>query len=521
MPLASIPSPSQGVWHLFGVVPIRAYALCIVLGVVVAVAIGERRWRARGGVPGTIVDLAVWAVPFGLVGGRLYHVITDWQLYFGPDAPNEPIEALFIWNGGLGIWGAVALGGVGVWLGCRGRGISLTAVADTVAPGIAVAQAIGRWGNYFNQELFGSPTDLPWGLEIDPDRPGTVPGEDTYHPAFLYESIWDLGLALVLIWIGRKLVLRHGRLFALYVAGYTVGRFWIEGLRVDTAHHILGLRLNQWTSIILFIGAMAYFWYTRNKTTEERVVSATDPDGLVDGATVPGDEESADPSSEKKDGEAAAPATALAASGVGDGAGDPVDPAHPSDQADQTENDGETGRDAEPRPTSATLAAEGSGTAGDPADPARPTAVGSVDPAHPSDQAEPVEGDPAGGEPARTVPVAAAPAEITSESTARDGVPSGEAVPDGTATDGTVRDGEVVSGGATVPDSSAVPDSDKAAVPDSDKAAVPDSDKAAVPDSDSAAVPGGAASGAERGDLREEVAPKAPKGVPEGEKERR
>ncbi|MEU8385879.1 prolipoprotein diacylglyceryl transferase, partial [Streptosporangium sp. NPDC048865] len=266
MPLASIPSPSQGVWHLFGVVPIRAYALCIVLGVVVAVAIGERRWRARGGVPGTIVDLAVWAVPFGLVGGRLYHVITDWQLYFGPDAPNEPIEALFIWNGGLGIWGAVALGGVGVWLGCRGRGISLTAVADTVAPGIAVAQAIGRWGNYFNQELFGSPTDLPWGLEIDPDRPGTVPGEDTYHPAFLYESIWDLGLALVLIWLGRKYVLRHGRLFALYVAGYTVGRFWIEGLRVDTAHHILGLRLNQWTSIILFLGAMAYFWFTRNRT---------------------------------------------------------------------------------------------------------------------------------------------------------------------------------------------------------------------------------------------------------------
>ncbi|MGS2640356.1 prolipoprotein diacylglyceryl transferase [Streptosporangium sp. G12] len=436
MPLASIPSPSQGVWHLFGVVPIRAYALCIVLGVVVAVVIGERRWRARGGVPGTIVDLAVWAVPFGLVGGRLYHVITDWQLYFGPDAPNEPIEALFIWNGGLGIWGAVALGGVGVWLGCRGRGISLTAVADTVAPGIAVAQAIGRWGNYFNQELFGSPTNLPWGLEIDPDRPGTVPGEDTYHPAFLYESIWDLGLALVLIWLGRKFVLRHGRLFALYVAGYTVGRFWIEGLRVDTAHHILGLRLNQWTSIILFVGAMAYFWYARNKTDEERVIPATDPDGLEGGAVVPGEDESADPAKgEDKDGDAAAPAGALAASDVGDGTGGPVDPAHPSDQADPAENDGESGQGAGARPASATLATGDPGTAG-----------GAVDPAHPSDQAEPVESDrdgsdPVDDEPGRTVRAAASD-KITPDSTTPDSAASDDTTPDSTAPDGAASDTE-------------------------------------------------------------------------------
>ncbi|GAA0834111.1 prolipoprotein diacylglyceryl transferase [Streptosporangium amethystogenes subsp. fukuiense] len=367
MPLASIPSPSQGVWYLFGVVPIRAYALCIVLGVVVAVVIGERRWRARGGEPGTIVDLAVWAVPFGLVGGRLYHVITDWQLYFGPDAPNEPIEALFIWNGGLGIWGAVALGGVGVWLGCRGRGISLTAVADTVAPGIAVAQAIGRWGNYFNQELFGSPTDLPWGLEIDPDRPGTVPGEDTYHPAFLYESIWDLGLALVLIWAGRKFALRHARLFALYVAGYTVGRFWIEGLRVDTAHHILGLRLNQWTSIVLFIGAMAYFWYARNKSDAEQV--RPQPDPAVE--PVQGETGDAD-KGEAGAGTEAEPAVTPAAS---DGE-DTADPAHPSDLADPDESDesDESDRvkeDGEPRLVSGALAADDS-----------------VDPAHPSDLAD-------------------------------------------------------------------------------------------------------------------------------------
>ncbi|MEV4747209.1 prolipoprotein diacylglyceryl transferase [Streptosporangium sp. NPDC049248] len=367
MPLASIPSPSQGVWYLFGVVPIRAYALCIVLGVVVAVVIGERRWRARGGEPGTIVDLAVWAVPFGLVGGRLYHVITDWQLYFGPDAPNEPIEALFIWNGGLGIWGAVALGGVGVWLGCRGRGISLTAVADTVAPGIAVAQAIGRWGNYFNQELFGSPTDLPWGLEIDPDRPGTVPGEDTYHPAFLYESIWDLGLALVLIWAGRKFALRHARLFALYVAGYTVGRFWIEGLRVDTAHHILGLRLNQWTSIVLFIGAMAYFWYARNKSDAEQV--RPQPDPAVE--PVQGETGDAD-KGEAGAGTEAEPAVTPAAS---DGE-DTADPAHPSDLADPDESDESdesdtVKEDGEPRLVSGALAADDS-----------------VDPAHPSDLAD-------------------------------------------------------------------------------------------------------------------------------------
>ncbi|GGK48332.1 prolipoprotein diacylglyceryl transferase 1 [Planomonospora parontospora subsp. parontospora] len=347
MPLASIPSPSQGVWHL-GVIPIRAYALCIVLGVIVAVIMSERRWRARGGEPGTMVDLAVWAVPFGLVGGRLYHVITDWQLYFAPDAPNEPIEALFIWNGGLGIWGAVALGALGVWFGCRGRGISLTAVADTVAPGIAVAQAIGRWGNYFNQELFGSPTDLPWGLEIDPDRPGTVPGEDTYHPTFLYESIWDLGLALVLIWAGRRFALRHGRVFALYVAGYTVGRFWIEGLRVDTAHHILGLRLNQWTSIVLFLAALAYFWWARNRTDEELV-------GTGAGA----------------DAEAAA------------AGGEPADPAHPSDEADE---DGGSAGDPAERADLATASGERDGSE-DPEDP--------VDPAHPSDQAD--EDEESGG----------------------------------------------------------------------------------------------------------------------------
>ncbi|GII90373.1 prolipoprotein diacylglyceryl transferase 1 [Sinosporangium siamense] len=268
MLLASIPSPSVSEWSL-GPLTLRAYAMCIVLGVVVAVWITMRRWRARGGDPGTVVDIAVWAVAFGLIGGRLYHVATDWYLYFGSEAPNEPIDALKIWNGGLGIWGAIALGGVGVWIACRRRGIALTAMADAIAPGLAIAQAIGRWGNYFNQELFGGPTDLPWGIEIEPGRPGTIPGVDVYHPTFLYESLWNLALAGVLFWAGSRYKLHYGRLFALYVAGYTLGRFWIEGMRSDPTSEILGLRLNQWTSIVLFLAALVYFWLMRNRTGEE------------------------------------------------------------------------------------------------------------------------------------------------------------------------------------------------------------------------------------------------------------
>ncbi|MEU0568074.1 prolipoprotein diacylglyceryl transferase [Nonomuraea sp. NPDC005983] len=277
MPLASIPSPAEGVWYL-GFIPIRAYALCIVLGVVFAVWLSERRWRARGGQKGTIIDIAVPAVIFGLIGGRLYHVITDWQTYFGDRAIKKPYQALFIWEGGLGIWGAIALGGVGVWWACRRRGLSLSAVADTVAPGIAFAQAIGRWGNWFNQELYGGPTTLPWGLEID-QLHGGEPGV-LYHPTFLYESIWDIALGCALLLVGSRSTLRHGRLFALYVAGYTLGRFWIEGLRIDPVGGVdhavtfLSLRLNQWTSIVVFAGALIYFFATRNKDTPEFVVPA-------------------------------------------------------------------------------------------------------------------------------------------------------------------------------------------------------------------------------------------------------
>ncbi|MEU8324237.1 prolipoprotein diacylglyceryl transferase [Nonomuraea sp. NPDC048881] len=271
MPLASIPSPSQGVWYL-GFVPIRAYALCFIVAIGFGIWLSERRWRARGGERGTIGDIAMPAVIFGLVGGRLYHVLVDWQTYFGPRAIKEPYQALFVWEGGLGIWGAVALGGGGVWLACRRRGVPLGPVADTIAPGIAFGQAIARWGNWFNQELYGSPTTLPWGLEIDQAH-GGLPGT-LYHPTFLYESLWDVALGFALILAGRRLRPDRGRLFALYVAGYTAGRFWIEGLRIDPvggvdhAVTLLGLRINQWTSIALFAGALIFLWATRRKEDE-------------------------------------------------------------------------------------------------------------------------------------------------------------------------------------------------------------------------------------------------------------
>jgi prolipoprotein diacylglyceryl transferase len=270
-PLAYIPSPSDGVWHL-GFIPLRGYALMIILGVVVAVWLGERRWTARGGAAGTVVDVAVWAVPFGLVGGRLYHVVTDYQLYFG--SGRHPVDALKIWHGGLGIWGAISLGALGAYIGCRQRGISLRAFADAAAPGIALAQAIGRWGNWFNQELYGKPLNAPWAVKIDYDhRPkdalNTVLEQyrdvATYHPTFLYESMWCVGLAVLVIWAEKRFKLNYGRAFALYVAGYTVGRAWIEWLRIDTAHHILGLRLNDWTALVVFLAAVAYIYIYRGK----------------------------------------------------------------------------------------------------------------------------------------------------------------------------------------------------------------------------------------------------------------
>jgi len=255
--LGSIPSPSQGVWYL-GPFPLRGYALCILLGIVVAVVVGDRRWRARGGRRGTVYDVAIWAVPFGIVGGRLYHLATDWKTYFG-EGGRGFWAALRIWDGGLGIWGAVLLGGVGAWIGCRRLGIALPPFADAVAPGIALAQAIGRWGNWFNQELFGSPTDLPWGLQIDPaNRPPGYEQYATFQPTFLYECLWLLMVAGVVVWADRRFRMGHGRAFALYVLLYCVGRGLIENVRIDTADHFFGLRINVFTSVLVGLGALVY-----------------------------------------------------------------------------------------------------------------------------------------------------------------------------------------------------------------------------------------------------------------------
>jgi prolipoprotein diacylglyceryl transferase len=252
--------------------------LFIIIGIVVALVLGQRRWEARGGARegawsdedhGAVVyDIALWAVPFGLVGGRLYHVMTDWRTYFGEDGAGLA-GAFRIWDGGLGIWGAVALGGVGAWIGCRRRGIPLPAFADAIAPGIILAQAIGRLGNYFNQELYGRPTTLPWGLEIYERRDAsgaldTLNGVSTgqlmevVHPTFLYELLWNLLVFAALIYLDRRFKIGHGRLFAMYVAGYCVGRFWVELMRSDVATHIAGIRVNSFTSTFVFIGAVVY-----------------------------------------------------------------------------------------------------------------------------------------------------------------------------------------------------------------------------------------------------------------------
>ncbi len=255
--ITAIPSPSQGIWYL-GPFPIRAYALAILTGIVVAVLITQRRWAARGGDPEQVLDIVYWAVPFGIVGGRLYHVVTSPAPYFGPG--GNPWRAFAIWQGGLGIWGAVALGAVGAWIGCRRAGVLFPPFADAVAPALLVAQAIGRLGNWFNQELFGRATTLPWGLRIDAEHlPPGYPLGTTFHPTFLYELVWNLLGAGLLVWVDRRWRLGHGRALLAYMVVYTSGRVWIEMLRIDTATQVGPFRINVWTSIVVGLGALVAF----------------------------------------------------------------------------------------------------------------------------------------------------------------------------------------------------------------------------------------------------------------------
>lgn len=263
--LSSIPSPSVN-----SVGPFTFYGLLIAAGVVAAVLLSQRRWTARGGDEEDISSIALWAVPAGVIGARLYHILTDWQNFSG-----ESFWKLFaIREGGLGIPGGMFLGVVvGLWVAKR-RGIDLPGVLDAIVPGLPLAQAIGRWGNYFNQELYGRATDLPWGLEISREHaPAEFQTGDaaipTFHPTFLYESLWNLSLVGVILWIDRRGWLPRGRLIAVYMIGYGIGRWWVESLRIDPANEVAGLRVNIWMSLALIIGGLVVaFWPKRTPAVE-------------------------------------------------------------------------------------------------------------------------------------------------------------------------------------------------------------------------------------------------------------
>jgi prolipoprotein diacylglyceryl transferase len=273
-----IPSPSLSSFSV-GPLTIHFYALCIITGIAAAIWIGRKRYANLGGNPDDVSEVAIWAVPFGIIGGRIYHVITSPAQYFG--ANGNPVDALKIWEGGLGIWGAISLGAVGAYLYFRTHKTTLNfrQLLDSLAPGIVVAQAIGRVGNYFNQEVFGKPTELPWGLEIDPvNRPDGFESYATFHPTFLYELLWCLVVAVLLIKLPgflKQIASKQGDIFALYILGYTLGRVWIESLRIDEANLILGLRLNIWVSLIVLLTASAYLIASkrRGNTKENHIPS--------------------------------------------------------------------------------------------------------------------------------------------------------------------------------------------------------------------------------------------------------
>ncbi len=263
-----IPSPSVSALSV-GPLTVRLYALFIITGIAVAIWLGRRRYSNLGGNPDDVSEVAIWAVPFGIIGGRIYHVISSPQQYFGEN--GNPADALRIWQGGLGIWGAISLGAVGAYIYFKTHKttLSFAKLLDSLAPGVIIAQAIGRIGNYFNQEVFGKPTTLPWAIEIEAkNRPEGYEAITTFHPTFFYELLWCLFIAYLLIKLPgflKSVARNSGDIFALYVAGYTAGRLWIEALRIDEANYILGLRLNIWVSIIVFTAAVIYLYRSNRR----------------------------------------------------------------------------------------------------------------------------------------------------------------------------------------------------------------------------------------------------------------
>ena len=271
---ASIPSPSSGELEL-GPLTLHAYGFTLLLAIVAATALTGVLWTRRGGEWDLVFRVAMWGVAGGIVGARAYHVVTSWS-----EVPDPKWQGVFeIWEGGLGIWGGIAGGVLAGAVVIRRAGASVFAFMDAAAPGLLLAQAIGRFGNYFNQELFGTPTDLPWGLEIDPaNRPEAHPDAATFHPLFLYESLWNLaGVALLLLVRSRVRVTPPG-LFALYVAWYTFARFFLEEMRTDEAHELFGLRLNAYVSLALFfLALLAFVWSQRREPPAERPKRAQAP----------------------------------------------------------------------------------------------------------------------------------------------------------------------------------------------------------------------------------------------------
>ena len=265
--VTSIPSPDVSYIEL-GPLRIHFYALFILSGIILALLLTESRLKARGVEAGVALDVSFWAIPFGILGGRFFHVITHPNDYFYQGA--DLLAPFRIWEGGLAIYGALLFGAVGAYVGSRKAGIKLTSYLDAVAPGILLAQAIGRWGNYFNNELFGLPTDLPWGLEISSSNrayPAGLPEGVLFHPTFLYESIWSLvGVALLLA-ADKRFNLRWGRMIGLYLIYYSVGRIWVEAIRIDPSEIILGLRINIWSAIVGIVVGLAVMVISYRKHT--------------------------------------------------------------------------------------------------------------------------------------------------------------------------------------------------------------------------------------------------------------
>ena len=258
VPVASIPSPSSGVFHL-GPLVVHLYGLTLLVAILLCVWLTSVRWRRMGGDGDLVLRVALWGVGFGVIGARLYHDITSWD-----EVPTPKWQGVFeLWHGGLGVWGGILFGTIAGVIVVRRSGASATAFMDAAAPGLLLAQGIGRIGNWWNQELFGKPTSLPWGLKIDADhRPLQYLSSPTFHPTFLYELLWDLAGVALLIWVGRRWRIRPPGLFALYVAYYCFGRFFEELLRVDPSHHFAGLRLNAWVSVVLCLAAAGFFvWW--------------------------------------------------------------------------------------------------------------------------------------------------------------------------------------------------------------------------------------------------------------------